>query len=100
VKTLRAKLALLCADPERPRAWSSTLAEEWMAADPETAGTLYIDGHVRVYHGALTKLPRRYVSRQRLCLRRTEAAEGTSGGGRAGERSIGSTPWMASPSSS
>jgi len=71
VKTLRAKLALLCADPERPRAWSSTLAEEWMAADPETAGTLYIDGHVRLYHGTLTKLPRRYVSRQRLCLRGT-----------------------------
>ena len=30
---------------------------------------LYIDGHVRVYHGKLTELPRRYVSRQRLCLR-------------------------------
>jgi len=31
----------------------------------------YIDGHVRVYHGNLTKLPRRYVSRERLCLRGT-----------------------------
>jgi hypothetical protein len=31
----------------------------------------YIDGHVRVYHGAQTALPRRSVSRQRLCLRAT-----------------------------
>jgi hypothetical protein len=42
-----------------------------MEATPESAGTLYIDGHVRVYHGALTRLPRRYVSRERLCLRGT-----------------------------
>jgi hypothetical protein len=42
-----------------------------MEAQPESAGTLYIDGHVRVYHGQLTQLPRRYVARQRLCLRGT-----------------------------
>jgi hypothetical protein len=30
---------------------------------------LYVDGHVRVYYGKKTKLPRRYVSRDRLCLR-------------------------------
>jgi hypothetical protein len=30
-----------------------------------------VDGHVRVYHGSGTLLPRRYVSRQRLCLRGT-----------------------------
>lgn len=34
-------------------------------------GTLYVDGHVRLYHGKQTELPRRYVSRQRLCLRGT-----------------------------
>jgi hypothetical protein len=71
VRTLREKLGILCAEPERPRAWSSTLARDWMEATPESAGTLYIDGHVRVYHGALTRLPRRYVSRERLCLRGT-----------------------------
>ncbi|MFN2359445.1 MAG: putative transposase, partial [Desulfotignum sp.] len=42
-----------------------------MNAEPEAAGTLYIDGHVRVYHGGLTKPPRRFVSRERLCLRGT-----------------------------
>ena len=28
----------------------------------------YIDGHVRVYHGDLASLPRRFVSREKLCL--------------------------------
>ena len=31
--------------------------------------SLYVDGHVRVYHGGQTKLPRKFVSRERLCLR-------------------------------
>jgi len=39
-----------------------------MEADPQSAGTLYIDGHVRVYHGQRTALPRHYVARERLCL--------------------------------
>ena len=42
-----------------------------MHDDPKLAGTLYVDGHVRLYHGKKTQLPRRYVSRQRLCLRGT-----------------------------
>ncbi len=28
----------------------------------------YIDGHVRVYHGDMAKLPKRFVSREKLCL--------------------------------
>ncbi len=71
VRTLREKIELLCQDAEKVRAWSGTLAREWMEAEPESAGTLYIDGHVRVYHGHLTPLPRRYVARQKLCLRGT-----------------------------
>jgi hypothetical protein len=71
VRTLRDKLTVLCAEGAPVRHWSSTLAREWMEAQPESAGTLYIDGHVRVYHGHLTELPRRYVARQRLCLRGT-----------------------------
>ena len=42
-----------------------------MAADLESAATLYIDGHVRVYHGSQTPLPRHHVARERLCLRAT-----------------------------
>jgi hypothetical protein len=71
VKTLRGKLDALCADGAQVRQWSRTLAQEWMSAQPESAGAFYVDGHVRVYHGGLTALPRRYVARQRLCLRGT-----------------------------
>lgn len=71
VKTLREKLAILSLDATQLAAWSSTLAKDWMATEPESAGTLYVDGHVRVYHGSLTQLPRRYVARQKLCLRGT-----------------------------
>jgi hypothetical protein len=32
---------------------------------------VYIDGHVRVYSGSAANLPRRFVSREKLCLRGT-----------------------------
>ncbi len=70
VRTLRNKLHLLARD-ERPEQWSAELCKRWMEAAPEQAGTLYIDGHVRVYNGQQTQLPRHYVARQRLCLRAT-----------------------------
>ncbi|MGH9671346.1 MAG: putative transposase [Terriglobales bacterium] len=70
VRTLREKLRLLTSTGQ-PEQWSAELCREWMQADPEATGLFYIDGHVRVYHGAQTALPRRYVSRQRLCLRGT-----------------------------
>ena len=71
VKTLREKVDHLSADTARSAAWSSTLAKDWMALDPHAAGTLLVDGHTRVYHGSKANLPRRYVSRERLCLRGT-----------------------------
>jgi hypothetical protein len=70
VRCLREKMDILSAD-EAAEKWASHLSEKWMNQDPDTAGTLYIDGHVRVYNGQLTQLPRRYVSRQKLCLRGT-----------------------------
>lgn len=71
VKTLRDKIGILSDDPARTARWSGKLARDWMANDHEAAGVLLIDGHTRVYHGSLTKLPRRYISRERLCLRAT-----------------------------
>ena len=72
VKTLREKISLLCQPDGRAQRWSSTLSREWMErTNSQTVGTIYVDGHVRVYHGELTQLPRRYVSRERLCLRGT-----------------------------
>jgi hypothetical protein len=68
VRTLREKIGHLSkyGDPQK---WGRQLATLWMEKDPEMAGTLYVDGHVKVYHGKKTKLPKRYVSRQKLCLR-------------------------------
>ena len=70
VRTLREKVALMAANGD-PGAWMKELSKSWMEGDPEEAGYLYVDGHVRVYHGELATLPRRFVSRQRLCLRGT-----------------------------
>ena len=71
VRTLREKLGQLCQPGGRVQQWSQTLSQEWMAGSDEAVGTAYVDGHVRVYHGKLTPLPRRYVARERLCLRGT-----------------------------
>jgi Transposase protein len=70
VRCLRHKLAALSLD-DGPEKWAGLLSRDWLKAAPELAGALYVDGHVRLYHGSQTALPKRYVSRQRLCLRGT-----------------------------
>lgn len=70
VRCLRKKMDDLSVGNTAER-WAIHLSKHWMDMDTNSAGTLYIDGHVRVYHGGLTKPPRRYVSRERLCLRGT-----------------------------
>jgi transposase len=70
VRCLRNKLARLSAG-NAPDQWAALLSRQWLEAAPELAGTLYVDGHVRLYHGQQTELPRRYIARQRLCLRGT-----------------------------
>ena len=68
VRTMRRKIGVM-AQEDAVRQWSAALSQEWMEADPQAAGWLYVDGHVRVYHGSQTKQPRRFVSRERLCMR-------------------------------
>ncbi len=70
VRCLRRKLAALSV-ADGPGKWAGVLCRDWLEATPELAGTLFIDGHVRLYHGSQTELPKRYVSRQRLCMRGT-----------------------------
>jgi len=70
VRTLREKIKGM-AENGTPEKWMRELSRTWMEADPQEAGYLYVDGHVRVYHGSGTLLPRRYVSREKLCLRGT-----------------------------
>lgn len=71
VRTLRAKLKLMCQDLGQAMRWNAELAKEWIARQNDTELYFYCDGHVRVYHGEQTTLPRHYVARERLCLRAT-----------------------------
>lgn len=68
VRCLRMKLDQLSIN-DSAKQWAAHLSKHWMESNPTAAGTLYVDGHVRVYHGGKTKLPRKFVSRERLCLR-------------------------------
>jgi len=70
VRTLREKITQM-AQTGDPKAWMMHLGKTWMCEDPSEAGYAYVDGHVRVYHGSVANTPRRYVSRERLCLRGT-----------------------------
>lgn len=72
VRTLRKKLKWLCEDSGQALKWNAELAKEWIA-QTSLGGALffYCDGHVRVYHGDQTQLPRHYVARERLRLRAT-----------------------------
>lgn len=68
VKIIREKIKEIAID-NKPQHWSSELCDDWLQELPEDGALLYIDGHVRVYNGKQTKLPRHYVSRSKLCLR-------------------------------
>jgi hypothetical protein len=70
VRRLRRERAALSRD-DAPEKGAGLLSRDWLEAAPELAGTLYVDGHVRLYHGDRTASPERYVSRQRLGLRGT-----------------------------
>jgi len=63
VKTLRRKL-----DEMGLRGLAPTLqqrfAERWVEAEPEPLGVLYLDGHVRVYHGHKHQLPKHHVQKR------------------------------------
>ena len=74
VRTLREKVKLLCTEQGRAARWNAALAQMWIgqhAIEQSSGLAFYIDGHVRVYHGDLTKLPRHYVPRERFYQRAT-----------------------------
>jgi hypothetical protein len=70
VGTLREKMAYLT-NQEQATAWNTALSQDWMQELPAGTAAFCVDGHVRVYHGDQTLLPRHYVARQKLCLRAT-----------------------------
>lgn len=65
VKCLRTKIGQLAgqqrAHPAQEKLLAYWLGQQW-------SDMFYIDGHVRVYHGDKAQLPKRFVSRQKLCL--------------------------------
>src|SRR5574341_768598 len=67
VKTLRRKLGEL-ADRRQAHVFHQGLAAHWLQQDPDVVGFLYVDGHVRPYHGHAHRLPEAHVARRRLCL--------------------------------
>jgi prepilin-type processing-associated H-X9-DG protein len=66
VKTLRRKLARLAA-AGRAAQFGTALAQQRVASHGQTMGFLYLDGHVRVYHGQLV-LPQAHVARMRISM--------------------------------
>jgi transposase len=66
VKTLRRKLTRLSQAGQAVQ-FGRALAEERVAAQGEALGFLYVDGHVRVYHGR-HPLPKTHVARMRLSM--------------------------------
>lgn len=69
VKTLRRKLARLAA-AGRAADFGRALALRRVAAHGHATGFLYVDGHVRVYHG-LHEIPHAHVARMRIANRAT-----------------------------
>jgi prepilin-type processing-associated H-X9-DG protein len=66
VKTLRRKLARLAAT-QRATQFGQALVRQRIAQHGEALGFLYLDGHVRVYHGQ-HRLPKAHVARMRLSM--------------------------------
>ena len=67
VKTLRRKLWELTAR-KQAAVFSRQLTQRWVSENAEAVGLLYVDGHVRPYHGNTHKLPKAWVARRRLCM--------------------------------
>jgi transposase len=67
MKTVRRKLSEL-AGRGQALEFSRGFAKRWSERAPQTLGYLYIDGHVRPYHGRTHKLPKTHVQRRRLCM--------------------------------
>jgi len=70
VKCLRDKIKLLSSQKQAQRL-NRLLVDDWYRNQSEENLFLYIDGHVRIYHGSQANLPAKFVSRQKLCLNAT-----------------------------
>ncbi|MGH9083735.1 MAG: putative transposase, partial [Acidimicrobiales bacterium] len=69
VKTIRRRMEAL-AGLRRSEQLLMALARHHVAAHPEAMGVLYVDGHVRAYHGG-SDLPRAHLARARIAMAAT-----------------------------
>jgi len=67
VKTIRRKLRELGLQ-DKSLLFMESLSRAWLEQDEDIAGFIYIDGHVRPYHGRKHILPKTHVARRRLCM--------------------------------
>lgn len=63
VKTLRRKLREL-GERKLADTFARQLTERWAKAEPDELGLLYVDGHVRPYHGRMHTLPKHHVQQR------------------------------------
>jgi transposase len=69
-KTIRRKLLELT-ERKLAHRFSAGLAERWVHQASRAVGLLYVDGHVRAYHGEKHRLSKTHVARRRLCMAAT-----------------------------
>jgi len=67
VKTLRRKLKEMSLYGKSAE-YMAELTRRWCDDNMDAIGFVYIDGHVRPYHGRKYKLPKTRVARRRLCM--------------------------------
>ena len=67
VKTLRQKINEMGLR-NKAGDFMAFLTQRWTEQDKDILGFVYIDGHVRPYHGRKHKLPKTHVARRRLCM--------------------------------
>jgi hypothetical protein len=67
VKTLRRKLKEM-GSRGKAMEFMAELTKRWCDEDLDALGFVYIDGHVRPYHGRKHALPKTHVARRRLCM--------------------------------
>ena len=63
VKTLRRKLREM-GERQLARTFAQRLTERWAKAEPSELALLYVDGHVRPYHGRTHVLPKHHVQQR------------------------------------
>lgn len=64
-KCLRSKIEQIV-NQQKATEFGHELSQQWIKE--ENTFFFYVDGHVRVYHGKQANLPKRFVSREKLCL--------------------------------